>query len=136
MKLSNMMFALTLAASFAAASGQTQTSPRTPPAASAPTAIPALVPFTGMAFASDGKPQAGEASVTFLIFKDEAGGEPLWAETQIVAVDNTGHYKVQLGAANPSGLPADLFASGEARWLEAQIAGQTPQARILLASVP
>ena len=136
MKLSNMMFALTLAASFAAASGQTQTSPRTPPAASAPTAIPALVPFTGMAFSSDGKPQAGEASVTFLIFKDEAGGEPLWAETQIVAVDNTGHYKVQLGAANPSGLPADLFASGEARWLEAQIAGQTPQARILLASVP
>ncbi len=136
MEFSKLMFALTLAVPFAAASGQTPTPPRTPAAASAPTAIPALVPFTGIAFNADGKPLAGEASVTFQIFKDEAGGEPLWTETQSIAVDNTGHYKVQLGAANPSGLPADLFASGEARWLEAQISGQAPQSRILLASVP
>ena len=51
-------------------------------------------------------------------------------------IDATGHYKVQLGGASPNGLPNDLFSSGEARWLEVQIAGQMPQPRILLASVP
>ena len=50
--------------------------------------------------------------------------------------DASGHYKVQLGATLASGLPADLFASGEARWLEVQAAGQTPQPRVLMASVP
>jgi hypothetical protein len=89
-----------------------------------------------MAVAADGKTLSGEASITFLIFKDELGGEPLWAESQSVAVGPGGHYAVQLGAASPSGLPADLFSTGEARWLEVQIAGQQPQPRILLASVP
>ena len=136
MKLCNLLFALSLSASLAAASGQTPLSPRTPAAASAPTAIPSLVPFTGTAVSSEGKPLAGEASMTFMIFKDEAGGEPLWTESQTAAVDSTGHYKVQLGAANPNGLPSDLFANGEARWLEIQIAGEAQQPRVLLASVP
>ena len=86
--------------------------------------------------APDGKTFAEEAGVTFQIYKDEVGGEALWTETQTVAVDSTGHYKVQLGAANPNGLPTDLFASGEARWLEVQIAGEAPQPRVLLVSVP
>jgi hypothetical protein len=105
-------------------------------AASAPTAVPALVPYTGVALAGDGKPLAGEALATFQIYKEEQGGEPLWAETQTVVVDATGHYKAQLGASNPNGLPADLFSSGEARWLEVQFAGQSAQPRVLLASVP
>jgi len=108
----------------------------TPVAASAPTAVPSLVPYSGAAFASDGKPLTGETGVTFQIFKDEVGGEALWAETQTVAIDPTGHYKVQLGATSPNGLPSDLFATGEARWLEVQIAGQSAQSRALLASVP
>ena len=78
----------------------------------------------------------GQISVTFLIYKDQNGGEPLFAETQAVATDATGRYKVQLGAANPNGLPSDLFSSGEARWLEVQIAGEPAQPRVLLASVP
>jgi hypothetical protein len=105
-------------------------------AASAPTAVPALVPYSGVAVASEGKPLSGEAGVTFQIFKDESGGEPLWVESQTVAFDGSGRYQVQLGAASPNGLPADLFATGEARWLEVQIAGQAPSARVLLASVP
>ena len=71
-----------------------------------------------------------------LIYKDQTGGEPLFTESQIVSLDPTGHYKVQLGAANPNGLPSDLFATGEARWLEVQIAGQPAEPRTLLASVP
>ena len=108
----------------------------TPVAASAPTAVPSLVPYTGTAVASDGKILVEQANITFQIFKEETAGEPLWVETQSVQIDPTGHYKVQLGATSPNGLPADLFSTGEARWLEVQIAGQPPQPRVLLASVP
>jgi trimeric autotransporter adhesin len=108
-------------------------------AASAATAVPALVPYSGVALVGGNKNFSlgqGETSVTFLIFKDETGGEPLWAETQSVSIDAEGHYKVQLGASNLNGLPSDLFSTGEARWLEVQVAGQQPQSRVLLASVP
>ncbi len=108
----------------------------TPIAASAPTAVPALVPYSGAVISSDGKTFAAESGVTFQIYKDEVGGEALWTESQTIAIDSTGHYKVQLGATSPNGLPADLFASGEARWLEVQVAGEAPQPRVLLVSVP
>ena len=107
----------------------------TPLAATAPTVVPALVPFSG-AIAADGKPLSAEASIAFLIYKDESGGEPLFTESQTVALDTTGHYKTQLGATLPNGIPLDLFTSGEARWLEVQVAGQAPQPRVLLVSVP
>src|SRR5277367_1676392 len=68
----------------------------TPIAASAATVVPALVPHSGIAMGDDGKPFAGETGVTFLIYKDEQGGEPLWAETQTVTFDSSGR-----GEANP-----------------------------------
>ncbi len=108
----------------------------TPIAASAPTAVPSLVPYSGAAIDSNLLPLAGDAAATFLIYKDEQGGEPLFAETQTVLLDRTGHYRVQLGATLANGVPMDLFATGEARWLEVQIAGHPPQPRVLLASVP
>ena len=74
--------------------------------------------------------------VTFALYKDQEGGAPLWLETQSVFVDATGHYTVQLGASMPNGLPKELFASGEARWLGVQIERQTEQPRVLLLSVP
>ena len=107
-----------------------------PVAATAATVIPALVRYSGVALRADGKALSGASSITFLIFKDQAGGEPLWAETQTVGFDPAGHYEVYLGAGNPSGLPADLFGTGEARWLEVQVAGEPPQPRVLLVSVP
>lgn len=100
-------------------------------AASALTAVPPLVPYSGRA-----EGRTGQSSVTFLVFKDQQGGEPLFTESQIVSFDETGRYKVQLGAANSNGLPSGLFSSGEARWLEVQVAGRQPEPRILLASVP
>ena len=107
----------------------------TPLAATASTAVPALVPFSGVVVAED-KPLSEEASITFLIYKDEAGGEPLFTESQTLALDATGHYKTQLGETLPNGIPLDLFTTGEARWLEVQVAGQAPQPRVLLVSVP
>jgi hypothetical protein len=105
-------------------------------AASAPTAVPPLVSYSGVVFDAQGRPPANTASISFLIFKNEAGGEPLFAETQTVALDSTGHFKVQLGATLPNGLPQDLFSTGEARWLEVQVAGEAAQPRVLLVSVP
>jgi hypothetical protein len=141
MKIRKTLLALGLMAALSATASppfaQTATlKPATPIAASAPTAVPSLVPYSGVAIAIDGQALSGEAGITFQIYKDEVGGEALWTESQTVAFDGTGHYKVQLGAANPNGLPSDLFATGEARWLEVQVAGETPQPRVLLASVP
>ena len=42
----------------------------TPIAASASTAVPALVPFSGVALAADGKPMQSGTGITFMIFKD------------------------------------------------------------------
>ena len=109
-------------------------SAQTPIAASAPTAVPSLVPYTGTAAVAHDRSE--RETITFQIYKEENGGEPLWTESQSVQIDPTGHYKVQLGATNPHGLPTDLFATGEARWLEVEIAGETSQPRVLLASVP
>jgi hypothetical protein len=141
MQVRNALLALALTAVLSASAcpsfAQTPASQAvTPVAASAPTAVPALIPYSGTALSLEGKPIAPEANITFLIFKEESGGEPLFAETQSVALDPAGRYKVQLGATIPNGLPSDLFATGEARWLEVQIAGQNPQPRVLLASVP
>jgi hypothetical protein len=99
-------------------------------AASAPAPVPPLIPYSGLTTRTD------QTSVTFLIFKDQTGGEPLFTESQMIAPDEAGRYKVQLGAASPDGLPSDLFSSGEARWLEVQTAGQPAEPRVLLASVP
>ena len=100
-------------------------------AASSVTAVPPLILYSGQV-----ESRTGQMFATFLIYQEQSGGEPLFTESQALALDATGHYKVQLGASNPNGLPSDLFSSGEARWLEVQIAGEPAQPRVLLVSVP
>ena len=51
-------------------------------------------------------------------------------------LDQNGYYTVLLGSETASGVPMELFASGEARWLGIQIERQPEQARVLLVSVP
>jgi len=138
MKNKGIAFILILAFAATAQSAISQEAerPASPIAASAGSAVPLLIRYSGTALGDDGKPRTGATSITFLIFKEEQGGEPLWTETQSVAIDAAGHYQVQLGAGSPSGLPAATFASGEGRWLEMQIPGQSAQPRVLLASVP
>jgi hypothetical protein len=105
-------------------------------AASAPTAVPPLIPYSGVVSAVAGQPAPNTASVSFLVYDNETGGEPLFSETQAVEVDAIGHFKAQIGATLSNGIPIDLFANGEARWLAVQIAGEPEQPRVLLASVP
>ena len=100
------------------------------------TVVPALVHFSGVLTNANGKPLTGTVGVTFSLFKDQQGGAPLWLETQNVQPDKTGHYSVMLGSTNSHGLPVELFASGEARWLGLQAQGQPEEPRVLWLSVP
>src|SRR5580692_1982435 len=98
--------------------------------------VPTLVKFSGSLTDINSKPLSGTVGVTFLLYKDEQGGAPLWMETQNVTPDKGGHYTAVLGSTTSQGLPTDLFASGDARWLGVQAQGQSEQPRILLLSVP
>ncbi len=77
-------------------------------------------------------------SVTLAVYGQERGGDPLWTETQNINVDQEGHYSLLVGSSSPEGVPADLFASGEPRWLGVQFnrPAEAEQARVLLVSVP
>lgn len=99
-------------------------------------AVPRLVNYNGVLKDSGGRVVSETSGVTFAIYKDEQGGAPLWLETQNVRPDGTGHYTVQLGSASSQGLPAEMFLTGEGRWLGIQIAGEPEQARVLLVAVP
>ncbi len=100
------------------------------------TIVPTLVNFSGTLSSADHKPLTGIVGVTFALYQDSGGGAPLWMETQNVQPDKNGHYSVQLGAASSQGLPASVFASGEARWLGVQVQGEAEQPRVMLLSVP
>src|SRR5438477_5856413 len=91
--------------------------------------VPRLVKFSGSA-------PAGSSSVTFAIYDREDALAPLWLETQAVTADEAGHYTVLLGSTKADGLPASIFASGEARWIGVKVGDAQESARTLLVSVP
>jgi hypothetical protein len=94
--------------------------------------VPKLVQFNGTVKGSASR----ITGVTFALYPEQDGGAPLWIETQNVPLDASGHYQVMLGSTKAEGLPADLFASSQARWLGVQVAGQPEQPRVLFVSVP
>ena len=98
--------------------------------------VPTLVNFSGVLTGSNGKPLTNITGVTFSLYAEQEGGAPLWLETQNVQPDKNGNYSVMLGSSASQGLPASLFASGQARWLGIQPQGQAQQPRIMLLSVP
>jgi Chaperone of endosialidase len=98
--------------------------------------IPALVNFSGVLTDVNGKPLTGVVGVTFYLYQEQQGGSPLWIETQNVQPNINGQYSVMLGSTTSSGLPANLFVAGEARWLGVQAQGQPEQPRVMLLSVP
>ncbi len=100
------------------------------------TVVPQLVSYSGKLIDGEGKPIVGLEGVTFAIYKDQSDGSPLWMETQNVEADAKGNYTVQLGANSSQGIPLELFASGEARWLAVRVNNGGEQARMLLLSVP
>jgi trimeric autotransporter adhesin len=99
-------------------------------------AVPPLVKFSGTLADLNGKPLSGVVGVTFALYKDQQGGAPVWLETQNVQLDKSGRYSVMLGSMSSTGMPADVFVAGEARWVGIQPQGQAEQTRVLLVSVP
>jgi len=106
----------------------------------APAAVNAVVPpvikYSGTLTDVNNKLLSTTVGVTFSLYKDSEGAAALWVETQNVTPDKSGHYTVLLGSTSSQGLPASLFASGEARWLGVQVQGQEEMPRVLLMSVP
>src|SRR5580704_5154190 len=79
--------------------------------------VPPVVKFSGILNDVNNKALTGTVGVTFSLYSESEGGSALWVETQNVTPDKTGHYSVILGSTTGQGLPAGLFANGEARWL-------------------
>jgi hypothetical protein len=98
--------------------------------------VPRLIKFSGTLLDMQDRPMVGPVGVTFALHAQQTGGAALWLETQNVKPDGNGVYTVLLGANSANGVPAELFASGEARWLEVQVERQAEQPRVLLVSVP
>src|SRR5271157_2927885 len=100
--------------------------------------VPRLIKFSGVAKDATGQRRSGVVGITFSIYAGQQGGATLWMETQNAALDAQGRYAVLLGSTQNAGLPLDLFATGEPRWLGAklELPGEVEQPRVLLVSVP
>jgi hypothetical protein len=100
--------------------------------------VPHLVKFSGTFKDISGLSAGSVVAVKFVIYGEPTGGTPLWQEVQNVQLDQQGHYDLMLGATENEGIPQDLFASGEPRWLgvQAMLPGQEEQPRVLMVSVP
>ncbi|HEY2858923.1 MAG TPA: hypothetical protein VGJ21_10945 [Terracidiphilus sp.] len=89
-----------------------------------------------MKYAGAAANRAGDTvEAVFRIYASPQGGEPLWSETQRIAVDAGGKFSVLLGSATQGGLPQALFAGGQARWLGVSIERAEEQSRSPLTSV-
>src|SRR5208337_2199739 len=99
--------------------------------------VPRLIKFSGVAKDASGQRRSGVVGITFSIYAEQQGGATLWMETQNAALDAQGRYAVLLGSTQSAGLPLDLFATGEPRWLGAklELPGEVEQPRVLLVSV-
>ncbi len=102
------------------------------PAIATTATVPPLIKVSGTISSVN----SGTVGVNFALYAEQTGGAPLWLETQNVALNANGRYTIYLGANHTNGVPMDLFASGEARWLGVQPEGQAEQARVMLVSVP
>ena len=102
------------------------------------TGVPRLVRVNSIFHPTNGSAASSVESVMLSIYASETGDAPLWQETQNVSIDNDGHYSLLLGSTHNEGLPIELFASGEPRWLGVQFqrSGEGEQPRVRLASVP
>jgi hypothetical protein len=98
--------------------------------------VPRLIRFSGVARDLKGSSLVGSVGITFSLYAEETGGAALWVETQNVQADAGGRYSVLLGSTKPDGLPSELFASEQARWIAVQIEQQDEQPRSLLVSAP
>jgi hypothetical protein len=100
------------------------------------TAVPRLLRYAGHHPAAN--QTVGMVGASFAIYSQQEGGTPLWSEEQNVELDAKGDYTALLGSTKNEGVPVELFAAGEPRWLQVtfSLPGEADPSRILLVSVP
>src|SRR6202035_5309943 len=81
-------------------------------AASISPGVPRLVKLSGMLKDASGNLLTDTVGISFAIYSEQTGGVPLWQETQNVQFSQ-GRYTVFLGDSKSTGIPAELFASGQ-----------------------
>ena len=101
-------------------------------AAAAAPVVPQQVRYAGKLATRGGE----TVEAVFRIYASQEGGEPLWTETQQLAVGPDGSYTVLLGSVSQGGLPQTVFSGGAARWLGVSVERAAEPDRVLLASVP
>src|ERR1700681_1550868 len=100
--------------------------------------VPPFVKFDGVLKRFSGISNGRVVALRFAIYADAAGGTALWQEVQNTQLDLQGRYEVVLGAPASGGMPTDLFAKGEPRWLGVQPLwpGEVEEPRVLIVAVP
>src|SRR5688572_1744749 len=80
--------------------------------------VPRLIQIAGVFQPVDGQSPSAAEIVTLSVYADSDGGLPVWQERQTVAVEkSTGRFTLLLGASDQAGIPAEVFASGQAQWM-------------------
>ena len=92
-------------------------------------AVPPFLTFSGVLTDLSGKPLTGIVGVSFAVYRDSQEGPPLWQETQNVQPQKNGRYTVVLGSMSSHGIPLEIFAAGDLRWLGVQPQGQPEKPR-------
>lgn len=98
--------------------------------------VPKLVKFSGALRDAEGKVATGAVRLTFAVYKTKDDVDALWTETRTVTLDAEGRYTVLLGATKADGIDANVFSTGEARYVGVQIEGRAELSRTLMVSVP
>ncbi|MFQ5906645.1 MAG: hypothetical protein ACE5JA_08730, partial [bacterium] len=94
--------------------------------------IPWHINYQGYLTDGAGAPVDDTLSMRLSIWNSSGGGTELWNETRNAAVEN-GFFSLVLGALTP--IPPDIFETGEQRWLELVVDGQTMSPRTEITSV-
>ena len=95
----------------------------------APTAPSLTIPHRGVMTDGSGTPLVGLVTTIFALYAEPSGGVPLWVDIKAVEAGAAGGYVVTLGGTTE--FPADLFATGEPRWLGVQPDGEAELPRTL-----
>ncbi|MEZ4463072.1 MAG: tail fiber domain-containing protein [bacterium] len=96
-------------------------------------AVPAHIPVQGVLTDEAGQPIDERLDVTFTLYADAAGEQPLWS-TETPVDFELGHFTTQLGATEP--LDLALFSDSPAVWLGVAIAGDDEMALIEIGTAP
>jgi hypothetical protein len=102
------------------------------------TDVSRVMRYSGTLKDDSGKPVAGSVTLLVSIYENADDLSPLWQETQDVTASEQGRFTIIIGGNSTQGLPVDIFASGQARWLGIKVGPDFSRelSRVLLVGVP